>query len=185
MTEPTVDGQIMSGGLGDFPNTAKGMCELTKAASEHFDREAKPEQRVIGTIEAWLLDYGSEYEYRPRPEWLPRGEPNHCFVNSLALVLSLEGKERGLTYCEGYVRDPVCPINIHHAWTIDSDGIVVDPTLPEEEWDEETITFFGVSVPTEPLIELFGSEHGTGCLLGNHRGRELVETVNERLEKET
>lgn len=174
MTSVESIGDTLKGGLGEFPNTARGMCELTKAAEDHFRRSADDGKRMIGTIESWLLDYGSEYEFRSRPDWLPRGTPNMCFVNSFALAISAEGKERDLRYCEGYMHGPDCPLNIHHAWCIDAAGVVIDPTLPEDHWDLATISYFGVAVPTEPLIELFETGE-VGCVLDNQPGRELVE----------
>jgi hypothetical protein len=167
--------ETLKGSLGEFPNTAKGMCELTAAAFAHFEDRLDTDQRMVGTPEQWLLKFGREFDFRPRPEWLPRGVPNLCFANAFSLAASTEGREKGLHYTEGYVRDPDCPINIHHAWCVDLDGIVTDPTLPEEHWDEKTITYFGASVPIDPLIELFEGEHGIGCLIDNVWGRELIE----------
>ena len=167
----------MTGSVGNFPTTAKGMCELSRHAVETF-RKSQHEFPV--TVESWLLDYGREYEYRPRPDWLPRMTPRLCFFNSMALMMSEEGAEHGLSYCEGYVCGSNLPINIHHAWTIRPDGIVVDPTLPEEEWDEDEISYFGIAITDLELLKDYFAVPDRGCLIEHPAGRELVETHHSK-----
>lgn len=163
----------MKSSLGEFPATAKGLCELSRHAVETF---RKSQREFPLTTEAWLVDYAEEFEYRPRPDWLPRMTPKLCFFNSMALMMSEEGLEHGLVYCEGYVCGSNLPINIHHAWTIRPDQIVVDPTLPEEEWDEEEISYFGVAVPDLELLSAHFRQPGMGSLIEHPHGRELIET---------
>lgn len=161
----------------EFPATAKGVCELQRFAVEAF-RNGKGQREFPLTTEAWLLDWGAEYEFRPRPDWLPRMTPKLCFFNSMALMMSEEGAERGLTYCEGYVCGSKLPVNIHHAWTIRPDGIVVDPTLPEEEWDAEEISYFGINIPHLGTLQNYFSEPGRGALLDHPDGRKVIENLN-------
>lgn len=72
-----------------------------------------------------LHQYGRRFDVKtPQPpRRMPMGE---CYTNAAELCL-----RGGLHYCEGYAT----PANINwplpHAWCIDDDGRVVDPTWPD------------------------------------------------------
>ena len=165
----------------DSSATAKGKCELMAEAQARF-KEQHGDQNVIGTTEAWIVNYGREFTFRPRPQWCPRMTPKLCFFNSMTLVVSEEGREHGLSYCEGFVTDPKCPLNIHHAWTVDDDGIIVDPTIPEAMWDPDTVSYFGVNIPDLDLLTGFFLKPDRGCLIDHPNGRELIETYYEEVD---
>ena len=71
----------------------------------------------------FLLKYGRDYPVGPDTYKGPRGEQHACFMNATHLAVN----DRRLTYVEGYVA--ICGVPIEHAWCIDADGVVVDPTI--------------------------------------------------------
>jgi hypothetical protein len=70
----------------------------------------------------FLLEHGQDYAIGPETYAGPRGEAKACYMNATHLAL---GKD--LTYVEGKIT--VCGIAIEHAWCVNGDGLVVDPTL--------------------------------------------------------
>lgn len=63
------------------------------------------------------------------PDRYPRMMPKACFQNAAQLVRN----RSNLRFCEGYVVRDSFPIYVLHAWAIDRDDRVIDPTLEEPE----------------------------------------------------
>lgn len=71
-----------------------------------------------------ILEHGERQPYAPydAERWGPKGRLKECFRNAWLLAEANPGE---LTYVEGYATSlAVC----HHAWVIDPDGKVQDPT---------------------------------------------------------
>ena len=79
--------------------------------------------------------------------------PKQCFHNCGALVQ----RRADLTYCEGYAMKELIPI--HHAWCIDSDGRVIEPTLRKP-----AVEYIGVRFPTSYVADTQTSENGSMIL---------------------
>jgi len=75
------------------------------------------------TFNDFMLEYGREYAVGPDTFKGPRGEPKNCFGNATHLA----AKNPTLTYVEGVVASHGIPIA--HAWCVDANDIVVDPTI--------------------------------------------------------
>lgn len=86
---------------------------------------------------------------RPLPAEYERGEIKLCFMNAARLAW----EDADLTYCEGYATTGLLPV--HHAWCIDLDGLVVDPTWQYDHdgyaRDPTTWAYIGVSFPADTL----------------------------------
>ena len=92
----------------------------------------------------FLLAHGRDYAIGPHSYALPRGEQGQCFMNATHLALDLPH----LTYVEGKV---ACHgIGIDHAWCVDEEGIVVDPTIRDGH-DGHISDYFGVPFKTPYL----------------------------------
>lgn len=105
-------------------------------------REAWPDNKMV----AFMLEHGRDYAIGPYTFSLPRGEPKACFKNATLLALELPH----MTYVEGKVG--VFGIPIDHAWCIDEEGVVVDPTLDRANKDgtfDRIGPYFGVPFQTE------------------------------------
>jgi hypothetical protein len=92
-----------------------------------------PDQSVM----RFLLEEGRSYPIGPETYAGDRGRPQSCFRNSAELAQM----RRGLTYVEGKVACHGVPID--HAWCIDTNGVVVDPTLRDND-DGHIADYFGV-----------------------------------------
>jgi hypothetical protein len=73
--------------------------------------------------EALLLDYGIVFDKSVKPSPI-KGEPKLCYKNCADAILS----RSDLYYCEGYGIDEDLPIPVYHAWLVNDDGEVIDPT---------------------------------------------------------
>lgn len=94
-----------------------------------------------------LLEYGRSFRIAAvRPGWLICGKEKRCYNNSVAYSRARDD----LIYAEGYALDPEIGFPIEHAWLIDSQGKVLDPT-----WDEnDDHTYFGIAFKTSFVIEM-------------------------------
>jgi hypothetical protein len=92
-----------------------------------------PDQSVM----RFLLEEGRSYPIGPETYAGDRGTPQSCFRNSAELAQM----RRGLTYVEGKINCHGVPID--HAWCIDTNGVVVDPTLRDND-DGHIADYFGV-----------------------------------------
>ena len=88
-------------------------------------RELEMRKAVWGSniVLDFMLEHGREYAFSAKSYEGPRGEPKQCYANATHLAL----RNRSLTYVEGKVF--IFGIGIDHAWCVDADGNVVDPTL--------------------------------------------------------
>lgn len=135
----------------------------------------------VESAHGFCLKYGVAFEGAPLPDRIDRGIPKECFRNAALLVTSFKRK---LIYCEGWGATPRVRIPIHHAWAVDAQGRVIDPT-----WDDpETCVYFGVPFDTEEMYRLI-EESGSYGLLDNpslcqmYTASELTERLTAAREK--
>jgi hypothetical protein len=92
----------------------------------------------------FMLEHGRKYEVGPHSFSLARGPEKQCYANAGMLALNMPH----LTYVEGQIL--VCGVPIDHAWCIDEEGVVVDPTLGDADHTDE---FYGVPFRTDYLLK--------------------------------
>lgn len=92
----------------------------------------------------FMLKHGIDYTVGPNTYAGPRQEQHNCYGN--ASHLAFDNPE--LTYVEGKVHS-IIPID--HAWCVDQDGVVIDPTLTalDHEGKPRACEYFGVPFRTE------------------------------------
>lgn len=151
----------------EFPQTAKGHCELMAEAHRRLESTMIP-------VEVFLLEHGEEFEANPRPDWVPQMTVKMCFANCFKLAMENQDK---LAYCEGYVLSSDLPIPIHHAWCVEEDGTLIEPTIGDKA-EGETITYFGVKVPDFNDVFDVIEETGTYSILFKRFGHEMIERRN-------
>ena len=109
--------------------------------------------------EQFVLEHGREWTAAKLPGRFSRMTPRECFMNATNLVL----EDPSLTYVEGFAAGV---IPVHHAWVVDLDGSVIDPTWK----DPENSTYFGVPFEREYLLETI-QESGYYGLIDNFKMR--------------
>jgi hypothetical protein len=105
---------------------------------------------------AFVKKYGIRFTPQPLPKGFFKGEPQQCFRNCALHVI--EGRD-DLVYVEGYA---LSIIPIHHAWLVDAEGNVYDPT-----WRAPGHEYIGVPFNREFLCEML-VESGLYGLLDNY-----------------
>lgn len=92
----------------------------------------------------FYLLLGHAQPSRPLPDHIARGEMKQCYMNAGRLA-----RDRPeFSYCEGYAkRAGLFPL--HHAWCLDADGVVLDPTWPYDPDNE----YWGVSLDTAFMLK--------------------------------
>lgn len=109
-------------------------------------------------FEDLVLAHGRFMPYKGLPESIEPTPIKECFSNSQDLVFS----NPKLSYVEGYVTHERLPLVIPHAWTLNEEGSVIDPT-----WRLEGGTYFGIALNKAWLLDFLGDRIAKGK--DNHR----------------
>ena len=93
---------------------------------------------------------GKKLPYRHAPH------KKNCAYRNCQLQLVMHGGGYDIhpyTYCEGWARCKDAPdLVLYHAWLIDPDGRVYDPT---PYWCTQGIEYQGLAISTPKLLEIF------------------------------
>lgn len=102
-------------------------------------RAMKIANGMVAPLEDLVLAKGIEVLGQPLPEGFKRGKLKACFANAGKLAL------KGWPYVEGYAASKSLALPMPHAWVLDGEGGVVDPT-----WEHpEDCHYMGVLVPPQ------------------------------------
>ncbi len=116
-----------------------------------------------------LLARGRHFIPMGLPSNYRRGIAKQCFANSQRIVMRSFAKTGmgGIRYAEGYACSGKLSVSlpIHHAWIVDENGQVIDPT-----WEcPETSVYFGVTFETGFLRERLATFESYDSLLDDRR----------------
>lgn len=134
--------------MNDIPtveNIIKYLKTIIKLRQGPNDQEKLPMGWKYNGFEGFLLKYGKEFKEQKLPKDIKRGPLKQCFKNASELALFHQKYE--LTYCEG-IAFGAGLIPVHHAWCIDKNQKVVDPTWT---YKEQKI-YFGVPFKRDYLL---------------------------------
>jgi hypothetical protein len=123
-----------------------------------------------------ILEHGEPYLMGPKSFKGPRATPHMCYKNSYELALDRRGE---LTYVEGYC---LAGIPIEHAWCVDSDGLVVEPTIIDSAREKGKIHvqgYFGVPFMLDYVMEVLDKSQHWGVFNPYHN-RLLTEGLPQR-----
>jgi hypothetical protein len=107
---------------------------MTNSIRDYLFHYSKNWRLLKAAPGAWMMSeflarIGVSGEGQALPKGYRKMTPQLCFYNTAQLVR----RRKGLRYCEGYVWRTEFPITILHAWALDADNRVIDPTLREPE----------------------------------------------------
>lgn len=114
----------------------------------------------FGLREKFILEFGTEYPNRiDLPPGVEYGRAKECFTNAFNLAVHDESSR--FTYVEGYAYTPGV-MACTHAWVIDADGNVIDPTWRDGGYEcpfcEEGTIYFRSCMEHEFDIEECGCD---------------------------
>jgi hypothetical protein len=92
---------------------------------EFHHMEGGPKFTAPTMLHEFILKYGQVYAGQNLPKKYRLRRIKQCFRNAKAIT----ERSKVLTYCEGFVASKEIPLIIHHAWAVNRQGEVIDPTL--------------------------------------------------------
>jgi hypothetical protein len=104
-------------------------------------------------FEELVLECGRVMEPKPLPKNIKQGQPRLCYANCQQLAL----KNRSLTYVEGYAMAAGVSIPLQHAWLLDANGYVIDPT-----WETPGCCYLGIAFRTAWVKSIWNSRKQKG-----------------------
>ena len=161
-------------------NSAHQYCLMISEMHRHphmgFTEEQKAQRELaINNSPLGLLkEYGREYG--ERRAWRKMYKIKQCYRNAYMLAC-----KRGWTYCEGYATRY---ISTEHAWCIDNDGRVVDPTWSDKLHTGETVTpdYFGIAFDWEFHQEIMLKTQTHSIFAAWWKWESIIPRVREYLE---
>lgn len=101
-----------------------------------------------------------EFEAAKLPKEVVRGPKGECYANATQAMW--HNPELGLQFAEGFAYEPNTGLHYQHAWCVDRNGKVVDPT-----WDHpEKCKYYGVVYDKKPYVAFITKTKYYG-VLGN------------------
>ena len=88
-------------------------------------KEGGPKFTAPVLLHEFVLKYGKVYTGQTLPSRYRLRTMKQCFRNAKAIT----ERSKALTYCEGFIASKDLPLILHHAWTVNRKGEVIDPTL--------------------------------------------------------
>lgn len=109
----------------DAPNVRQWL-QFSVSAQDQFVKQHEPTRLMFDPSEKWILENGVPMGPRISVEeaGVANMEAKMCFQNAFQTAVYSDGQ---FTYCEGWAYTPGL-IACQHAWVIDAEGRVVDPT---------------------------------------------------------
>ncbi|HBT70532.1 MAG TPA: hypothetical protein DEB63_22750 [Agrobacterium sp.] len=110
-----------------------------------------------------LLRYAKTFEPADtNPVWFTRGPAKQCFDNAAQVLLSrLAAGDNSVRYAEGYAMDAELAIPMQHAWLVNADNKVIDPTCR----DMADNLYFGIVFETSFVLDLLRIKQSAGILV--------------------
>lgn len=99
-------------------------------------------------VEDIVLSYGVEMSAIPLPVNVPPGRQKTCYHTCQSISFS----RKDLTYVEGYALSAEVPFAAEHAWLINTNGEVIDPT-----WNPPGLAYLGIPLKTKWLKSILDS----------------------------
>jgi len=143
--------------MTDIENYMKAVCKMR---DDHIGR---PDNWSYSCVEDWVLKNGRHWTPAPLPKDVELMTIKECFKN--AALLALERPD--LTYVEGFATIGLVPVL--HAWCVDDEGRVIDPT-----WPEGGIEYYGVPFDRRWLIRELAKVKYYGFIDDYRRGFPLL-----------
>lgn len=150
--------------------------QILRSMVDGFEKlDLKNGKRML-PIERFVLECGTAYPGRKRPRGVRKMRDRQCFKNATELSLS----RPDLTYVEGI---GLHIIPCHHAWCVDAEGLVVDPTWRYPEKSE----YMGVPIPAKTLCEelMRNMVYGVFALKDYSYNTRLMDAIRKQKETKT
>ncbi|WP_373527446.1 hypothetical protein [Nostoc sp.] len=117
----------------------KEQADLIDKLNTRSDFQYKSTQRLV-------LDYGKPFVTQVKSPF--KGKPKSCFENCMKALINFPQ----LNYCEGFAISDHVDIVVSHAWLVNNDGELIDPTWIGKNFNGST--YFGVIFNNDFVVEI-------------------------------
>lgn len=145
--------------VGAMLEDTSSLESYLRSMAQRYSGNARAKDLVYGSYEDFVLKNGREWTITANSFKGKRAKAKDCYRNAYQLTLG-----KGLTYCEGWA---LHVIPIEHAWCIDDQGNVVDPTWSSGE------SYFGVAFKTSAVLRA-ATETGVYGLFGDYKRKHPI-----------
>lgn len=157
------------------------LAEVLRWMAEVQRARAGPEPAYVNSAD-FIAQHGQAYRGRRLPKGYRYRAPKQCFRNAYHLARQHPGR---LRYVEGYV---LRYLPVHHAWCVDEDGQVVDPTLRLTAEEAGRTEYLGVTLPLELVDQAILLSERFGVLEDWRNGHPMLQqpfTVEAAMQRYT
>lgn len=152
----------------DFVPWAPDVFAVQKMAIDSFVSMLAAKENAGRAFGAFLMAHGRYFLSAPLPSRMRRGTVKQCYANAQKSVVQAVRRGRPpLTYVEGFACSGGLSVAIpmQHAWLVDGEGRVVDPT-----WEfPERSCYFGVPFAADYVVSRKDRFGGYDSLLDDRR----------------
>jgi hypothetical protein len=144
----------MNAKSADSINVLKNHLQMIR---DFHNRMQRSDGANYSCVADFILSLGREFKAAPwtLKEKYHKRTPKECYANATHLALV----HPEYTYVEGYCfHDDLIPIA--HAWCVDSQGVVFDPTLK----NPEDFVYFGVPFKTDFVVNFIQEKGSYGVI---------------------
>jgi len=140
----------------------RGVLHYMQAMRKLHETMIPPAEFKYLCTEDFVLQHGCFFTPKPLPKNRRPMMLKECFNNAFHVAVCNKSRYR---YCEGFAAGV---IPVHHAWLIDAEGNVIDPTWASRDCGVGD-SYYGVELD---LLEVaFTRKEGTSSLLGDYMRR--------------
>jgi hypothetical protein len=127
-------------------NNFERLLEIITEQADLIDKLSRTHNLLYKSTYRLVLDYGKPFNNRLIPSPF-RGKIKQCYQNCFDPLW----RRKDWYYCEGYAIDDDLNLAIAHAWLINDNGQVIDPTWKD---NASGATYFGVVFQHEYVFEI-------------------------------
>ncbi|MCC5640864.1 hypothetical protein LC593_34570 [Nostoc sp. CHAB 5844] len=134
----------------------KEQADLIDDLNTRSDFRYKSTQKLV-------LNYGKPFLKSVKPPF--KGQPKSCFENCLKALINFPQ----LNYCEGFAISDDVDLAVSHAWLVNNDGDLIDPTWIGKNFKGST--YFGVVFNNDFVVEMAQKNKCYGILDNDYMNR--------------
>ncbi|MBD2132587.1 hypothetical protein H6F47_09145 [Sphaerospermopsis sp. FACHB-1094] len=137
-------------------NNLERLITILQQRAELYNKLNKNSDFLYKSVDCLVLAYGQPFTKQIKSPF--QGEPKSCCQNCYQALYDFPE----LSYCEGFAMNNNLGIPIIHAWLVNKNLEVIDPTWIGDRF--QNCTYFGVVLTDDFVLEMTGKTERYGIL---------------------